>query len=133
MKPGVGRAVVPALAVWLLSLPGLLLSQESHGANVIVTLKDGWQVSGELIAVKQDSLIVLSPSGKAESVEAAEVSTVMIRGKSNAVAGALIGFAVGAAAGIETLTRIDRWCYFPASGKRPDESHHRRPHLQRSR
>jgi hypothetical protein len=75
------------------------MAQGRRGANVIVTLKDASQVSGELIAVRPDALVLLSYTGKDESVRLSEVDYVTTRGKSKGGTGFGIGFLVGGVAG----------------------------------
>lgn len=99
MTPTVRRLTASVLVVTFLSLPGAMLAQEKRGANLVVALKDGSSVAGELIAVKQNSLLLLSPVGKDESVELSRISTITIAKKSKAGSGFLIGFLVGGIAG----------------------------------
>ena len=99
MKSGLRRLVVSALIVSLIGVPQVLLAQEKRGANLIVSTKAGPSVAGELIAVRQDSLVLLSPAGKDESVAVGDISTVIIVKKSKAGTGFMIGLLVGGIAG----------------------------------
>ena len=98
MKTMTAKLIVSALVVSFLVLPAGLSAKERRGANLIVTRLDGSQLSGELIAVKRDSLLLLS-NGRDESVDLADIKTVRIVKKSLAGKGALYGFLAGAAGG----------------------------------
>ena len=98
MKTMTAKLIVSALVVSFLVLPADLSAKEKRGANLIVTRLDGSQVSGELIAVKRDSLLLLS-NGRDESIDLADVKTVRIVKKSLAGKGALYGFLAGALGG----------------------------------
>jgi hypothetical protein len=98
MKNVFGKLIAPALIILLLFIPANVSAKERRGANLIVTRLDGSQVSGELIAVKSDSLLLLS-YGRDESIDLADIKTVRIVKKSLAGKGALYGFLAGAAGG----------------------------------
>ncbi|HSA95233.1 MAG TPA: hypothetical protein VLJ16_04230 [Acidobacteriota bacterium] len=93
------RLLAVALSVSFIVFPEALPAQNRRGATVAVTLKDLSEVSGELIAVKPDSLLLLSFVGKDESVPLADVDHITMRGKSKGGGGFLLGFLAGAAAG----------------------------------
>ncbi len=99
MTRTVRRLIASVLVVSFLSLPGALSAQGGRGANLVVALNDGSSVSGELIAVKQSSLLLLSPVGKDETVELFRISTITIDKPSKSGTGFLIGFVVGGVAG----------------------------------
>jgi hypothetical protein len=99
MKITPAKAIASALAVSLLVLPAGLSAKERRGAELVVTRLDGSQVSGELIAVKRDSLLLLNNVGRDESTDLAEIKSVRLVRKSRAGKGALYGFLVGAAGG----------------------------------
>lgn len=83
------------VAAFFISAPAALSAKERRGAQLIVTRLDGSQVSGELMAVKPDSLFLLS-GGKDLSVPLADVRTVRIVRRSRAgLGGALVGAAIG--------------------------------------
>ncbi len=75
------------------------MGRERRGATVIVTLKQWSQASGELIAVKPASILLLESSGRDLSIELAELRSVRVLKKSKAGAGAFFGLVVGAAGG----------------------------------
>jgi hypothetical protein len=95
----VRRLVASALVVSFISLPGALSAQGKRGVDLIVTPKDGPSVSGELIAVKQSSLLLLTPVGKDVSVDLYQILTIIIAKKSKAGSGFLTGFIIGGIAG----------------------------------
>jgi hypothetical protein len=88
------KLVASALLVSLLALPADLSAQEARGADVVVIRLDGSEVSGELIAVRPDALLLLE-NGRDVSVPLADVRTVRVVKKSLAGEGALDGLAVG--------------------------------------
>ncbi len=98
MKITPAKAIASALAVSLLALPAGLSAKERRGAELVVTRLDGSQVSGELIAVKRDSLLLLS-YGRDESIDLADVKTVRIVRKSRSGQGAMLGFVGGVLTG----------------------------------
>jgi len=96
MKQKIDKLVATVVACLILVLPGALSARERHGANLAVSLKDGQTVTGELIAVKPDSLLLFSPSGKDESVDLAGIRAIRIVRRSKAGLGAAGGFLAGA-------------------------------------
>lgn len=96
------RATVKFIAVvlmaGLLGLPARLSAKQRRGADLIVTRLDGSQSAGELIAVKPDSLLLLSEGGDL-SVARGEIRAVRIVRRSRAVLLAGIGGAAGAMTG----------------------------------
>ncbi len=73
--------------------------RKKHGANLIIQKINGRQVGGELIAVKQHSLLLLNTVGKDVSVEIEEIKVITVVKRSKALLGVVTGFA-GAGAGI---------------------------------
>ncbi len=88
-----------ALIVLFISLPGAALAKERRGADLDVVRRNGLRASGELIAVKQSSLVLLNLAGQDVSVEFAEISSLTIHKASWATKGSLIGFLIGGIAG----------------------------------
>ena len=100
MKIADHKVTTIGLALMFFSLPTLLSAQEKRGANLVIMLKDGIQVTGELIAAKSDSLILLDHvTGKEGSAAIAEISVIKIVRKSKALPAFLMGFVSGAAGG----------------------------------
>jgi hypothetical protein len=98
MKTMITKLIASVLFVSFLVLPADLSAKEKRGANLIVTRLDGSQLSGELIAVKRDSLLLLS-NGRDESIDLADIKIVRMIKKSRSGKGALYGFAAGAGSG----------------------------------
>ena len=99
MKTEAKKLIATTLILSLFGLPGTLLAQGRRGANLVITLKDSSQIGGELIAVKPDSLVLVSPVGKDESVNIAEIRSITFARRSKAGSGFLIGFLAGAIGG----------------------------------
>jgi len=95
MKTKVSVLLVVSLLIFSLDLP----AKERHGAELVVTKLDGQQIKGELIAVKQNSLLLLSPEGADVSVDIKDINIIKIEKKSKVAKGAGIGFLVGALPG----------------------------------
>jgi len=80
----------------LLALSGNLIAKERRGAELIVQETDGTQVRGELIAVKENSLLLMERySGADVSVDIKDVGVITIVKKSKILQGASIGAFVG--------------------------------------
>ena len=94
MKKGFSIILFAAILI----LPSDAMAKERRGADVIVTTEDGARLSGELIAVKTDSLLLYSPSGKDLQVAITDIRQVEIRKRAGRGigAGAVIGLAAGA-------------------------------------
>jgi len=74
--------------------------RKKHGANLIIQKTNGQQVSGELMTVKPDSLLLLNTEGKDVSVDIEEIKVITVVKKSKAWSGVgagLLGGAVGGA------------------------------------
>jgi len=99
MKNVCGKLITSALIALLIFIPAGLSAKEKRGANLAVTRRDGSQVSGELIAVKRDSLLLLNNVGRDESIDLAGIKTIKILRKSRAGLFAGIGGVAGAAVG----------------------------------
>jgi hypothetical protein len=106
MKKGFDKLVATFLAFLILVLPAALSARERRGANLVITLKDGRYVAGELIAVKPDSLLLLNPNGKDESIAVADIAIIRIVRRSKAWQGLLIGFVPGAVGGAVRGARL---------------------------
>ncbi len=95
-----GALTLCAVILGLFILPPCLAAKERRGADVVVTRLDGSRVEGELMAVKADSLLVLSKAGGDESLALSEVKAVKIMRRSHAATYALVGFLAGAVPGV---------------------------------
>ena len=87
----------------LLALSGNLYAKK-HGAKLIVTKTDGQQIEGELITVKENSLLLLSITGRDVSVDISEIKAIKIVKKSKVLKGIGTGFLIGA--GIGTMAAL---------------------------
>jgi len=99
LKAGGVRLLAAALVLSAFLAGTVAMGQEKRGATVIVTLKQGSQESGELIAVKPDSILLLEPAGKDVSIDMADVRSVLVWRRSKIGQGALFGLLIGAAGG----------------------------------
>ena len=95
MNKTLSRWTATAAALLIIFLPGTLSARERRGANVVITMTDGRYVSGELVAVKPDSLLVLNLHGADESAELAGIKSVRIDRRSKARSGAILGAVAG--------------------------------------
>jgi len=100
MKKTAYKVTAICIALLLLSLPAVLSARERRGANLVITLKDGQQIEGELISVKTGSLLLLNLAGKDESIDVAGIREIKVAKKSRALNGAAYGFLAGAVGGI---------------------------------
>jgi len=96
------KAIAVLLVFSLFWLSGNLYAKKK-GADLVIEKKNRWYEKGELIAVKQDSLLLLNSSGADVSVDIENIKTVTIAKNSKTALGAGIGFLIGAAIGISAL------------------------------
>ena len=100
MKKG-GKFISLFLVFSLLVLTGDLLAKERRGARLLITKKDGQQIKGELIAVKESSLLLKeAESGADVSVDIGEIEVIKIGKKSKLLLGGGIGLIIGGGAGL---------------------------------
>ena len=84
----------------LVSIHGELLAKEKRGAELQIQKKDGEEVRGELIAIKQNSLLILDSVLKTDlSVDIDEIKVIIIMKISKALVGVIVGGALGALLG----------------------------------
>jgi hypothetical protein len=104
----INRQILAALPL-LLIVTGLaqapLSAAKREGAQVIVDLKEGERFSGELIAVRTDSLLILDGSGQDRTCELGAVARLTLgprrhRAFKAALVGGLAGAVVGATIGV---------------------------------
>jgi hypothetical protein len=91
--------ILVLVLVCILVFPLSLSAKEKRGADLEIEKKYGPSVRGELITVKQNSLLLLSPEGADVSVLINDVVDIKIVKKSKALLGASIGLVAGATAG----------------------------------
>jgi hypothetical protein len=94
------KFVAAALALSIFIPSAVAYGKQKKGATVIITLMEGRQASGELIAVKPKSILILDSAGKDASFYLTEIAVVKVFRRSKAGKGALTGFLIGAGAGI---------------------------------
>ena len=96
------------LILSLVVLSGNLYAKERRGAELIITKKDGWQIEGELITVKPNSLLLLNTEGKDESIDIADIKVITIVKKSKALVGATFGAFAGGGIGAVVVPLIGK-------------------------
>jgi len=101
----------------LVMLSTNLYAKEKRGAKLIVTKKDGRQISGELITVKPNLLLLLDAEGKDESIDIADIRIIR-RVKKGALIGLLVGVGSGLIAGraSEIIEGDTSYVAFPVYG-----------------
>jgi hypothetical protein len=100
MKVESNKYISLFLIISLLLLHGNLFAKERKGAELIIQKTDRQKVRGELIAVKEKSLLLLErESGVDVTVDIGEIKEINIIKKSRALEGFLIGGMVGAMVG----------------------------------
>ncbi len=94
------KAVSLVLVFSILLLSGNLFAQGRKGADLIIQKKDGTQVRGELIAVKENSILLMErDSGADVTVDIGNIKMIPIVKKPKLWLGAGLGLLAGAAAG----------------------------------
>ena len=79
----------------VLMLSGSLFAKEKKGASVEIQKKDGQLVQGELISVKENSLLILdSDSGADVTVFIRDISEIRVVKKSKVLLGGGVGFLI---------------------------------------
>ena len=103
------KLAVCALIVLGLGYPPGLAGQERRGADLVVTRLDGIRVSGELIAVKPDSLLLLSPAGLDVTIRLAEIRSARIVKRPPIVLLTAAGFLLASGAVGMTTEPLEEW------------------------
>ncbi len=100
MGTGIRQIITTVLLFLLVLRPGISMSRDDRGAYLVVTLKDGQEVEGELLAVKQDSLLVLKRiPEEGVSIALVDIGKVKIAKKPKILLGGAAGFLAGAGIG----------------------------------
>jgi len=100
LKEKMEKAVSLLMIIFLVGLSENLIAGERRGAMLIVLKNDGSQENGELIAVKQKSILLLGAfSGTDVSVEVTDINTIKIVKKSRALSGFGFGSLMGGVSG----------------------------------
>ena len=94
------KAAALFLVLCLVALSGRLIAGERRGADLLITKKDGREVLSELVAVKQESILVLSVSGADEAINVSDIRSVEIMKHSRMLEGVVCGILVCGMAGL---------------------------------
>ncbi len=96
------------VSVLALSIP--LTAKERKGADLLIQKTDGTQVRGELIAVKENSLLLLDrDTGADVTVDVGDIRVITIVKKSKALLGAGIGLLIGCGLGVVIGQQSDEY------------------------
>jgi hypothetical protein len=91
-------SLILMLSISLLS--GNVFAKERKGADVIIQRVDGIRVKGELIAVKQESILLLTKDlGIDMTIDLRDIRVIKIVRGSYALAGGIIGLIIGGVIG----------------------------------
>ena len=105
-----GKKFLSLFLVFSLVTLSTNLYAKKHGAKLVIMKKNGRQIEGELITVKEDSLLILNKKyGIDESVGIEEIKTIRIANKSPnvlGVVGFLSGLAIGAYQGVRISAKV---------------------------
>jgi hypothetical protein len=94
----------------ILSLSGNMFAEERRGADIIIDKTDGGKVEGELIAAKENAILLkLSYSSFDISIDIDEVKNIMIMKESKAAIGAIFGFLIGGSIGALGAAKCKGW------------------------
>lgn len=95
-------------SILALSMP--LISKERKGVDLIIQRIDGTQVRGELIALKENSLLLLERQSRADvTADIDGIRAIIIVKKSKFLKGACLGAFSGAASGVVTSFVVGDW------------------------
>ncbi|UCC38761.1 MAG: hypothetical protein JSV96_13185 [Candidatus Aminicenantes bacterium] len=94
------KSIALFLVFSILAISANLYAKERRGADLVITKKDSQQLRGELIAVKENSLLLRdSESGADVSVDIRDVKVIKIVGKSKILKGIGYGLLIGGGGG----------------------------------
>ncbi len=124
LKEGaMGRNKSPLIVVLIISflfLSGASFAKERRGAELRIQKIDGKQVRGELITVKEKSLLLLeSSSGSDVSVDVADIEYIEVLKKPRTLLGAGLGLLIGG--GVGALTGMMFGKDEPEKGENPED------------
>jgi hypothetical protein len=101
-----GFQLLTLVIVFLLIYPGNLAAKK-RGAYLVVEKQDGQVIEGELLNVKQNSLLVMtSASGNGVTIDINEIIKIRMKKKLKFMKGVLKGFLIGG--GIGTLMALSQ-------------------------
>jgi hypothetical protein len=91
------KAISLFLVFSVLLLSGNMFAKGRKGADLIINSADGYQVRGELIAVRQNSILLMErDSGRDVNIDVGKVRKIRVMKKADALWGGIIGFGTGA-------------------------------------
>ena len=99
MKNTARAMVALGLAAILAGAPEALLAARSRGAKLVVTLNTGEVVKGELVGVREETLVLLTDDGD-RVVSVKDTARLLVRNGSGYITGALVGLGAGAGADV---------------------------------
>ncbi len=98
-----------ALVMIILSACLPLAAGERRGATVEVTMADGSQVRGELLAVKTDIMIIYDPgAGRGWDLDLQQVTQIRIKRDSKFLLGTIAGLVIGLRLSDHTIKTEDK-------------------------
>ncbi len=85
--------ILAAVVIFSIIIPMDLFSKrQSKGAQLLIVKEDGRVIEGELLAVKDSSLLLMTAAGGTEAkVDISEVNEIAVKKKKNALAGFVKG------------------------------------------
>ena len=99
MEPKKNKIIPLLIIFYLFILSGNSYTKERRGSELIIHKKDGGQETGELIAVKQNSLLLLDFEGRDVSIKIGEINAIKVVKKSKSLVLGSVGLISGAAIG----------------------------------
>jgi hypothetical protein len=116
MKTKEKKLTITFIVLSLMVFSGNAFAQK-RGVELVDLKINGHQVKGELIAVKGNSLILLSNSGVDVSVDIKEIRAIQMKKKTSALAGMILGgFIVGNVVAAATKNGTGAIIRFPTRG-----------------
>jgi hypothetical protein len=84
-------------------------TKDRPGAAVVLSLKDGRMLRGELYAVKADAVIIVDAQSESATVAVADIRRIELKKRigRSVKTGAIIGFGAGAVTGITAMASDD--------------------------
>ncbi len=95
-----GKKLISLFLVFSLMMLSVNLYAKKRGAKLIVTIKDGQRIKGELITVKPNSLLLLNTEGKDVSVGIADIKVIKIVTKKKVLIRLLYGLVISGVVGV---------------------------------
>lgn len=104
------RVISLFLVFSILTLSGNLFAKEKKGVDLIIQRTDGTQARGELIAVKEKSLLILErESGADVTIDVGDIKRIILIKKSKFLQGAGLGVLIGGGAGAGLASLFVKW------------------------